>query len=91
MKTLIRLPIYLAIFFMIFCCLLSSAHAWEYPKIGLEAKVQDAQQYTFVKQHTHTTERQYVYNDPQSIADREFQESVLKLDAKQERKAYHGR
>lgn len=72
MRTLIKLPIFLALMLVIFCCLLSSAHAIEPDYIGVSGRVQDMQRVNWVKAHSHTRERQYVFNDIDSISDREF-------------------
>lgn len=88
MKTLIKLPLYIAVLWIIFLCMVSGAHAWEPEYIGVSGKVQDIQRMQWVREHSHQREPQYIYNDPQSIADREFQVAVNKLN---ERKQYVGR
>ncbi len=42
-----------------------------------------------VLKHKTSTNKQYIFNDVDSIADREFSQAVLKLSAKQEAKLYN--
>lgn len=44
MKTIAKLPLYLALITLIFLSLISSAGAWELEKVGVEGKVEDVQQ-----------------------------------------------
>lgn len=58
------------------------AGAWEEEKIGVEGKIQEVKRIQWLREHSHTREPQYVFNDPQAIADREFQIAVNKLGEK---------
>lgn len=55
---------------LIACIISGAANAWPLPKVGVEGKIEQMNQYTWVKEHVRTHEPEYVFNDVNSIVDR---------------------